>query len=184
MNLPNKLSVIRIILVPVYIIIFYWKFPNWYIYATIVFAIACLTDLLDGYIARKYNLVTDLGKIMDTIADKVLVASALFLFLEAGYVHSLIVIILLGREFLISGFRTIAASKNLVIAAGALGKWKSVVQYFGIGFLTIQIGTGPILDADIGNILLYISAVLSIISAIEYFARNRQVLRETQTDKE
>ena len=124
MNLPNKLTLLRVILVPVYIALY---LTGHYIWALVVFAAASFTDMLDGKIARKHNLVTNFGKIMDPLADKVLVYSA-FCLMIPDYIAGWMLIVILAREFTVSGMRTVAASEGIVIAAGMSGKIKTVLQ--------------------------------------------------------
>lgn len=143
MNLPNKLSVIRLLLIPVIMITFYVRFPYHYIVSCALFAIAAFTDFLDGYIARKYNLVTDLGKFLDSSADKVLVLTILILLLDAGlltggifptFIGGLCVSLILAREILISCLRMVTAAKGVVMAADKLGKTKTILQDVSIIF--------------------------------------------------
>lgn len=143
MNLPNKLSVIRLLLIPVIMITFYVQFPYHYIVSCALFAIAAFTDFLDGYIARKYNLVTDLGKFLDSSADKVLVLTILILLLDAGlltggifptFIGGLCVSLILAREILISCLRMVTAAKGVVMAADKLGKTKTILQDVSIIF--------------------------------------------------
>ncbi len=126
MNLPNKLTVLRVLLVPVMIVMFYLDTPYAYYLAAGVFIIASITDTLDGQIARSRNMITDLGKFLDPIADKLLVVAAFLMLVEVGKLSAVIVIIIVTREFIVSAFRMVAATKNLVIAAGPLGKIKTV----------------------------------------------------------
>nr|WP_307775430.1 CDP-diacylglycerol--glycerol-3-phosphate 3-phosphatidyltransferase [uncultured Cetobacterium sp.] len=176
MNLPNKLTAIRLILaVPfIYFLQESSNVDNESLYRLIAFGIfifASLTDWLDGYIARKYNLITDLGKIMDPLADKILVISALVIFVKLDYIPSWMSIVVIAREFLISGIRTIAAAKGEVIPAGMLGKYKTTTQmivimimlFFGLGN-----GTNPEFYKDLYFYLTLIPVVLTIWSGWEY----------------
>src|SRR5699024_7708666 len=131
MNLPNKITMIRLLLVPIFIIVFY-IYPDSHIYAAIIFIIASLTDSLDGYIARSKGLITDFGKFIDPLADKILVSAALILLVEIGKIPGWVVIIIIAREFTITGFRIIAASEGITIAASPLGKIKTITQLTGI----------------------------------------------------
>lgn len=137
MNLPNKLSILRLILIPFIIVSFYINFPYHYIVSCVLFAVAAFTDFLDGHIARRYNLVTDLGKFLDSSADKVLVLTTLILLLDGGlltgdlipsFIGGIFIIIILAREILISCLRMVTASKGLVMAADKLGKLKTILQ--------------------------------------------------------
>ena len=186
MNLPNKLTMFRVILIPFFVFFLLADVglgkaaP---ILALVIFIVASLTDMLDGKIARKYNLVTNFGKFMDPLADKLLVCSALICLIELEKVPSWIVIIIIAREFIISGFRLIAAEHQIVIAASMWGKFKTTFQMVAIvllilvcawGFWIGQINVVHVL----GVILLYVALVLTIISLIDYLIKNKQVLKE------
>ena len=176
MNLPNKLTILRIALIPVFVIFMMIQAPLYQFLAMVVFGIASLTDLFDGYYARKHDMVTDFGKFMDPIADKLLVMAALVGLVAFGRVHFLAVMILLGREFIVSGMRLVIASKGVVLAADTLGKWKTVAQMIA---LVLILANGFLAWAwvnTIGQILLWISVVLSVLSCIQYIWNNREVL--------
>ena len=178
MNTPNKLTLIRIALIPIFVALYYINFEGWYYWAAAIFIIASITDMIDGKLARKTGQVTDFGKFADPIADKMLVMSALLVLMEWGKVPAWITIILLGREFIISGFRLVAAGKGTVIAAGISGKIKTVVQMVALSVLLFD---DPILKwagIPLGMILLYISAALSIWSCAEYIIKNKQTLSQ------
>ena len=136
MNLPNKLTIARIIAVPFFIAAYYLE---WHLVAFLIFIAASFTDMLDGKIARKYNLVTNFGKIMDPLADKILVYAAFCLMVADGTVPAWMLIIILFREFAVSGLRTVAASEGIVIAAGMTGKIKTVLQMFAVPVLLLQL---------------------------------------------
>ena len=184
MNLPNKLSVLRLILIPVFIAVFYVDFPYHYLVACVVFAISAFTDFLDGYLARKYNLITDLGKFLDSSADKVLVLSALVIITDANVLPRALcgigVSIILAREILISCLRMVAASKGLVMAADKFGKIKTLFQDLTIIVVIIY---AQFAGASLGNVL-YISSIvlfaastlLTIASGLNYFIRNKKTL--------
>lgn len=183
MNLPNKLTLMRVILVPVFIFLvlcrtFAIPYQNWI--ALAVYVIACATDALDGYIARKQNLITNFGKFMDPLADKLLVCSALICFVKTQQIAAWIVIIIIAREFVISGFRLVASDKGVVIAAGIWGKAKTVVQMIMTGFLIVN------LDGSFFNIteqiLIYASLILSLISLADYLYHNIGVLKEEEKE--
>lgn len=176
-KLPNWLTVARMILVPFFLACYYIQMPGWNYYAAGIFIAASLTDMLDGMIARKYHCVSNFGKLMDPIADKILFVSALLILLEWGKVGTLVCIILIAREFLISGFRILAASEGVVIAAGMVGKIKTVVQLVGISLVLLGNPIFNIWSIQMGEILLYVSVVLSIWSCIEYIYKNRKLLR-------
>ena len=160
----------RVICVPIFVVLFLFEL---YIWAFAVFVIASLTDLFDGKIARKYNMVTNFGKIMDPLADKVLVYAAFCLFVEKGLVPAWMLIIILAREFAVSGMRTVAASEGKVIAAGMTGKIKTTLQMIATCFLILApyheyIALG-------GKILLWASLVMTIVSGTEYIVKNKDV---------
>lgn len=186
MNLPNRLTLARIFMIPVFAVIFYLEIiPYNFAIAAGVFALAAFTDFLDGHIARKYNLVTDLGKFLDPIADKVLVSTALIIMLLPigaailPWYAGIAVAVILARELIVSGFRMVAASKGMVIAADITGKIKTFVQDIAIIVLLV----GASVDAGlystvnvIGLVLLGVSTVLTIISGTECIVKNRNVL--------
>lgn len=177
MNLPNKLTVLRIIMVPFFVFFMLTDVggaANKWI-ALILFCIASLTDLLDGKIARKYNLVTNFGKFMDPLADKLLVCSAMICLVEMKKLAACIVIVIIAREFIISGFRLVASDNGIVIAASYWGKFKTVFQMAMIIVLIMDLG--GVFDL-IGNVLIWIALALTIISLMDYVLKNKQVLTE------
>ncbi|MBP8989809.1 MAG: CDP-diacylglycerol--glycerol-3-phosphate 3-phosphatidyltransferase [Clostridia bacterium] len=198
MNLPNRLTLLRILLIPV-ILLFLIPLPDWpscqpwnefiattgRLIAFLLFAIASITDLVDGQIARKRNLVTTLGQFLDPIADKMLVVSVLIALVQLGRVHALVTIIVIIREFVITGIRLIAAEQGLVIAAGNLGKAKTVSQILAILLILIEdhlaLLTSPYLDGALikgaADVLLYISVILTLWSGIDYLLSNRSLLK-------
>ena len=178
MNTPNKLTLFRIVLAPVLVVIFYIGFEGWYYWAASVFIIASITDFVDGYLARKNGQVTDFGKFADPIADKLLVMCALLVLMEWGKVAAWVAIILLAREFIISGFRLVAAGKGTVIAAGIAGKIKTVVQLVAISVLLFDDPIFAWTGIPLGMILLYISVGLSIWSCAEYIIKNKGILSQ------
>ena len=167
MNLPNKLTVARVIAVPFFILAF---MTNHFLIAFVIFILASLTDMLDGKIARKYNLVTNFGKIMDPLADKILVYSAFCLLITTGAVPAWMLIIILAREFTISGMRMVAAAEGIVIAAGLTGKIKTVLQMIAVPLLLL---VGPF--ELLANIFLWASLIMTVWSGIEYVLKNRKV---------
>lgn len=176
MNLPNKLTMLRMFMIPVFLVFVY--LPGLGIYgnitATAIFILASLTDLLDGKIARKYNLVTNFGKFMDPIADKLLVCSALIALVDLNRIDAWIVIIIIAREFIINGFRLIASDNGVVIAASYWGKFKTTFQMLMIIMLVIDMHY-PYSNM-VNLILIYISLALTIISLIDYIVKNYKVL--------
>lgn len=179
MNLPNKLTILRVIMIPFFLVFLYLGYDGpgfWKWIALGVFITASLTDMLDGKIARKYNLVTNFGKFMDPLADKLLVCSALIALTDMERIPAWIVIIIIAREFIISGFRLIAAEKGTVIAAGIWGKCKTAVQMVMICILIADIG-GEVIHV-IELVFIYVSLALTIISLFDYLISNKDVLKD------
>lgn len=175
MNLPNKLTTLRVILVPVFVALLLAQRGENYslrIAALVVFIIASLTDLADGKIARKYNLVTDFGKFMDPLADKLLVCSALICLIELGEIPAWIVVVIIGREFIISGFRLVASDNGVVIAASYWGKFKTTFQMFAIIMMILDIPSMRLVT----QALIWIALALTIISLVDYIAKNYKIL--------
>ena len=177
MNLPNKLTIFRVMLIPVFLVFLFLQdaipFGKWI--ALVIFIVASLTDLADGKIARKYNLVTDFGKFMDPLADKLLTCSAMIALIELGRIPAWIVIVIIAREFTISGFRLIAADKGRVIAAGWWGKIKTTFQMFMVIFLIADLGGTFIHYLE--QFLIYASLILTIISLIDYLVKNKDIIK-------
>lgn len=175
MNLPNKLTILRVILIPFFVLFLLLQGgtnqTHRYI-AVVLFIIASLTDLLDGKIARKYNLVTNFGKFMDPLADKLLVCSALICLVELKQLPAWMVIVIISREFIISGFRLVAADNGIVIAASYWGKFKTTFQMFAVIFMIVNIQALSIVT----NLLIWIALALTIISLVDYIAKNYKVL--------
>lgn len=181
MNLPNKLTLLRVCMIPLFVILALVETTATQILAVIVFLLACFTDYLDGHIARSCNLVTDFGKFMDPIADKLLVMSALVILVSQSRMPAWVCIVMLAREFIISGFRLVAAGKGTVIAAGMTGKAKTVTQMVAIVMLFLFSsvhGGGHGFFYVLSNIVLYASAILSIVSCVEYIWNNRSVIAD------
>ncbi|WAW15652.1 CDP-diacylglycerol--glycerol-3-phosphate 3-phosphatidyltransferase [Peptostreptococcus equinus] len=178
MNLPNKLTLFRICLVPILVLITYIDFPEKYLVALILFILASVTDFLDGHLARSRNLVTDFGKFMDPLADKILVIATLICLIEAGLVPGWGVTIIIARELAVSILRAIAASNGTVIAAGKSGKLKTITQMFAIIFLLLGAYVDHYIVLMIGSILFYISVVLTIYSGYEYLWANKSVFSD------
>ncbi|MBS7262618.1 MAG: CDP-diacylglycerol--glycerol-3-phosphate 3-phosphatidyltransferase [Eubacteriales bacterium] len=185
MNLPNKLTILRILLVPVIVVLFYLAAGGLNVFSilsAILFTAAAITDTLDGQIARRNGNVTLFGKFIDPIADKLLVMSALILLTADGSVNPIVTIVLIGREFVISGFRLIASTKGTVISAGWPGKIKTIVQYVAIVLLMLNDFPFFYIGVPLGEILIYISLALSIWSCGEYFYKNKAVASEIMRD--
>ena len=177
MNLPNKLTIARVIMIPFFLFFLMTDFFTTSRYAALtIFIIASLTDLLDGKIARKYNLVTNFGKFMDPLADKLLVCSAMIAFIEMGLMPAWIVIIIIAREFIISGFRLIAAQRNIVIAAGMSGKIKTTVQMIMCCLLIARLPFDFMRYVE--QAFIYAALVLTVYSLIVYLVQNKDVLKD------
>lgn len=176
MNLPNKLTLIRIFLVPVCMLLTLKCYMYW---ALGVFMVASVTDFFDGYIARKYNLVTSFGKIMDPLADKILVFGAMLCFLELGFINSWCVAIILAREFFVTGMRVVAVDKGKVIAASRWGKVKTNIQIFSVilGFITFAM-TENVTALLVGRIGIYIATVFTAMSWVAYIFENKEVFKD------
>ena len=175
MHLPNKITIARMFLVPV-LIVLYYMYPNTYAPA-IIFIIASLTDMLDGYLARKNDQITAFGKFIDPLADKILAITALILFLESEILPAVPVIIVIYREFAVSGFRLVAANRGVTIAAGKTGKIKTALQFIGIAMILIAIGGDFNQLLSIGVITIYLSVVMTVVSFIVYIKDNIEVLK-------
>ena len=177
MNLPNKLTILRIIMIPFFVLFMLLDggVSQTYRYiAAVIFIVASFTDLLDGKIARKYNLVTNFGKFMDPLADKLLVCSGLICFVGLGQLPAWFVLIIISREFIISGFRLVASDNGVVIAASYWGKFKTVSQMIMSVLLIVNIPALSILT----TIFSVIALVLTVVSLIDYIAKNYRVLTE------
>lgn len=176
MNLPNKLTVARVILIPFFVFFLLFDPANdvfkWT--ALAIFIIASLTDMLDGKIARKYNLITDFGKFMDPLADKLLVCSAMIGLIELDRIPSWIVIIIIAREFVISGFRLIAADNGRVIAASYWGKFKTTFQMIMVILMIANIDH-PVMHV-LTTVIMWVALALTIISLVDYLVKNKDVM--------
>lgn len=174
MNLPNKLTMGRIFAIPVFIIVFMMDYRY---AAAIIFVLAAVTDMLDGHIARKHNLVTNFGKLMDPLADKLLVMAALVCLVEVGDVAGWMVVVILGRELIITGMRQVAAAQGIVIAAGTTGKIKTITQMIAIPLLILENWPFSVLGIPVpfDIIFLWIAVVMTIVSGAEYIMKNKQL---------
>ena len=175
MNLPNKLTMLRILLIPVFMVVLYWDFPGATWVAVAIFIVASFTDLLDGKIARKYNLVTDFGKFADPLADKMLVTAAMLWFVEIGQMPAWALLIVIVREFAVSGLRMIASDKGRVIAAGWSGKVKTASTMVCIVLMLI-----PPVAREISSLCVAVIVLTTIYSGVEYFIKNLDVLSGTK----
>lgn len=175
MNLPNKLTLFRVILIPFFLFFLLTDFvgasSRWI--ALGIFAVASLTDLLDGKIARKYHLITNFGKFMDPLADKLLVCSAMIAFVELGQMPSWIVIVIISREFAVSGFRLVAADNDVVIAASWWGKTKTVSQMVMVILMIANVEK----IAIVTEFVMWLALVLTLISMVDYFIKNKNVMK-------
>lgn len=177
MNLPNKLTILRVILIPFFVVFMLFDITGaadkWI--ALVIFCVASLTDMLDGKIARKYNLVTNFGKFMDPLADKLLVCTALICLTSMNRLNVIVVLVIIAREFIISGFRLVASDNGIVIAASYWGKFKTVSQMALIIVLIMDLG--GVWNA-VGTVLTWVALLLTIVSLIDYIAKNKQVLTQ------
>ena len=178
MNLPNKLTCFRVVLIPFFVFFMMAPFFEGYgnYIALVIFIVASLTDLLDGKIARKYHLVTNFGKFMKPLADKLLVCSAMICLIQTGQLAAWIVIIIISREFIISGFRLIASDNGVVIAASYWGKFKTTFQMLMVIALILNLPYTWF--QALGTVLIYVSLALTIISLIDYIVKNKDVLKD------
>lgn len=178
MNLPNKLTIFRVILIPFFVFFLLAPyFPGYGKYiAVAIFIVASLTDMADGKIARKYNLVTNFGKFMDPLADKLLVCSAMICLVETKKLAAWIVIIIIAREFIISGFRLVASDNGVVIAASYWGKFKTTFQMLMIIALILDFSNKYF--QILSTVLVYVALILTVVSLIDYIVKNKNVLKE------
>ena len=178
MNLPNKLTILRVAMIPFFVL--FMLFPvmgeadKWI--ALVLFIVASLTDMLDGHIARKYNLITNFGKFMDPLADKLLVCSGLICLVELGRIASWIVIVIIAREFIISGFRLIASDNGVVIAASYWGKFKTTFQMIMICLMIANLEPLQLFT----DIVMWIALILTVVSLMDYLIKNKEVMKETK----
>lgn len=192
MNIPNKITISRIFLIPIFIVILSIPFDwgEWSIGATqlpiahfvgaLIFILAASTDWLDGYYARKYNLITNLGKFLDPLADKLLVSAALILLVELGLAPAWIVIIIISREFAVTGLRLVAAGEGIVLAASNMGKIKTVTQILAIALLLLHNYPFSYTGFPLDLIVLYVAMIITAISGYDYFVKNWHVMRESK----
>ncbi len=186
-NVPNIMTSFRMVLIIPFLLALLGANAGWYgeenkfaacIVADVIFMIASLTDLFDGKIARKYNLVTNFGKFMDPLADKVLVCSGLICLIEMGRVPAWIVIIIIAREFIISGFRLVASDAGIVIAASYWGKWKTTFQMTLVIMAIVDLSDYIPFYGIVTNVVMYIALALTVISLVDYVVKNHKVLMQ------
>ena len=177
MNLPNKLTILRVILIPFFVVFMLFDITGAADkrIALVIFCVASLTDMLDGKIARKYNLVTNFGKFMDPLADKLLVCTALICLTSMNRLNVIVVLVIIAREFIISGFRLVASDNGIVIAASYWGKFKTVSQMALIIVLIMDLGG---VWNVVGTVLTWVALLLTVVSLIDYIAKNKQVLTQ------
>lgn len=184
MNICNKLTIFRVILVPFFVLFMLCtSIPYSALWSLIIFAVASYTDHLDGKIARKRNMITDFGKFLDPMADKILVLSAMVCMITGGLCSPVVLIAVLAREFLVSSLRLVAASQNVVIAADKSGKIKTATQMFSIVAVLVMLSINQLFGTEIpvspiSNTLMWICAVLTVYSGAEYIIRNRSIIKE------
>lgn len=188
MNLPNKLTMFRVLLIVPFVIILLGGGSGWFganrlipdMVALAIFVVASLTDLIDGKIARKYNLVTNFGKFMDPLADKLLVCAALIALVETGRIPAWVVIVIISREFIISGFRLIAADNGVVIAASYWGKFKTTFQMIMVCLMISDLGAMFGWIRVLTDVIMWIALALTVISLVDYLVKNKDVMKETK----
>lgn len=188
MNLPNKITLSRVILIPIFMIfmlaplpigeltLFKQTMPISHLIGALIFIFASATDWVDGYLARKYNLVTNLGKFLDPLADKLLVTAALVSLVQLQFAPAWIVIIILSREFAVTGIRLIAAGEGNVIAASNIAKWKTTFQIIAIAALLLYNIPFSAVSFPFGELMLWVALILTILSGIDYFWKNREII--------
>ncbi|GAB6180731.1 CDP-diacylglycerol--glycerol-3-phosphate 3-phosphatidyltransferase [Desulfotomaculum defluvii] len=178
MNLPNRLTLARIFLIPIFLAVVTLRIKYGDIIAAGVFILAASTDGLDGYIARKNKQVTTLGKFMDPLADKLLVSAALIVLVELDVLAAWVAVIIIGREFMVTGFRTIAVAEGVVIAASKLGKWKTVTQIVAIVAMFLHNLTFPYFGFDLGKIAMAVAVFFTLWSGYDYMAKGWHLLKK------
>lgn len=183
MTLPNILTCLRVLLIPVFMVLACQDNLPCDIAALIVYVVACLTDYVDGNLARKNNQVTNFGKFMDPVADKLLVMAALLLFVEDGTISAWMVAIILGREFIVSALRMVAASEGLVIAANMWGKAKTMITMITLIFLLCPIGPIMLGPISLQDIMIWITVIITAVSGVTYITDNFAVIKDGFTQK-
>ena len=177
MTTANKLTILRVVMIPVFMAVLLLSFPGSNILALVIFAAASLTDCVDGYIARKYNQVTTFGKFMDPLADKLLVTAAILVFVERGQCPSWAALIIIAREFAVTALRLIAVDNGVVIAAALLGKVKTVLSIIGICLMLTPLHDAVLFAGiTVDNLCVAVMVVITVVSGAEYFIRNGKML--------
>jgi len=191
MNLPNKITVSRVVMIPIFVILMVVNFgwgnvtllgttmPIEHLVGAIVFIIASITDFFDGYLARKYNLVTNMGKFLDPLADKLLVTAAFIILVQWGVAPAWVIIVIVAREFAVTGLRSIGAEQNVIIAASNLGKLKTWSQMVALAFLLLHNIIFEIWNFPFDQIMLYVAFFFTLLSGLDYFWKNRRLLLDS-----
>ncbi|MGI6412200.1 MAG: CDP-diacylglycerol--glycerol-3-phosphate 3-phosphatidyltransferase [Syntrophomonadaceae bacterium] len=169
MNVPTRLTILRIILIPLFMIFMLVRIPYGHYFAALIFIIAALTDSLDGYLARKWKQITKLGIILDPLADKLLITAALISLVELGMVPAWIAVIILGREFAVSGLRAVKAEEGVIIPASVTGKLKTISQIVAVVLIILQNSYQQLIRLPLGEWALYCALIITLLSGIEYF---------------
>lgn len=191
MNLPNKITVSRVVMIPIFVILMVANFgwgnitllgatmPIEHLVGAIVFIIASITDFFDGHLARKYNLVTNMGKFLDPLADKLLVTAAFIILVQWGVAPAWVIIVIVAREFAVTGLRSIGAEQNVIIAASNLGKLKTWSQMVALAFLLLHNIIFEMWNFPFDQIMLYVAFFFTLLSGLDYFWKNRRLLLES-----
>jgi len=182
LNLPNTLTLVRIVLIPLFLFFLLTKIKNGVYIAVGIFVVAASTDGLDGYIARKHNQITKLGKLMDPLADKLLITAALIALVEMDKLSTWVAIVIIGREFAVTGLRTIAAAEGVVISASKLGKLKTITQIIAITSILLDNYPFNLINVPFGNYSMGVAVFFTVASGIDYFYRNIDVLKPEKND--
>lgn len=192
MNIPNRITISRILLIPIFVLLlaipFEWgsfsvgddELPVSHLAAALLFIFASATDWVDGYYARKHNLVTNLGKFLDPMADKLLVSAAFILLVELGMAPAWIVIVIISREFAVTGLRLVAAGEGIVLAAGQAGKLKTVTQIVSIAAFLLHDFPLSYIGFPLGTVMLYAALIVTVYSGYDYFVKNWHVMRDSK----
>ncbi|MBM7698264.1 CDP-diacylglycerol--glycerol-3-phosphate 3-phosphatidyltransferase [Kurthia huakuii] len=191
MNLPNKITVSRVVMIPIFVVLMVVNFgwgnvtllgttmPIEHLVGAIVFIIASITDFFDGYLARKYNLVTNMGKFLDPLADKLLVTAAFIILVQWGVAPAWVIIVIVAREFAVTGLRSIGAEQNVIIAASNLGKLKTWSQMVALAFLLLHNIIFELWNFPFDQIMLYVAFFFTLLSGLDYFWKNRRLLLDS-----
>jgi len=178
MNLANKITLLRIFMIPVFLVFMLADFTYHMEAALAIFILASLTDKLDGHLARKYNMITDFGKFMDPLADKLLVTGAFLVLIQLGRIDAWIVFVILAREFAVTGLRSLAAAQDVIIAASNYGKVKTVTQIVAIVILLLDNYPFSIVGFPMDTVMVYVTLVITILSGLDYFIKNKRVITQ------